>query len=73
MTSIDDDHLDRPLYGAADIALAAGVVNEHGEPNLRRTFYLLERGYLAASKVGRIWTSTPRRLRSVANGQADPQ
>jgi hypothetical protein len=59
--------LDRPIWGARAIVLAAGVVDEHGEPDLRRAYYLLEEKLLPASKVGRAYTSTLRRLRSIAN------
>lgn len=61
--------LDRPIWGARAIAIAAGVVDERGEPAIKRTYHMLERGYLPASKVGRIYTSTIRRLRSIANGE----
>jgi hypothetical protein len=46
------------LWGAAAIARAAGVVDEDGEADLRRVFYLLEKGYLPARKVGRAWISS---------------
>jgi hypothetical protein len=66
----DVDVLDRPVWGARQIALAAGLVDEKGKPKLRKTYHLLEQGLLPASKVGRSFVSTPRRLRSVANGEA---
>jgi hypothetical protein len=59
--------LDRPIWGARAIALAAGVVDERGEPDLRRAYYLLEEKLLPASKCGRAYITTLRRLRSVAN------
>jgi hypothetical protein len=46
------------LWGAAAIARAAGVVDEDGEADLRRVFYLLEKGYLPARKIGRAWISS---------------
>jgi hypothetical protein len=63
-----DPFLDTPIYGARDIAVAAGVVSETGEPDLRRAYHMLERGYLPASKVGRVFTSTRRRLLKIASG-----
>ena len=47
--------LDRPLWGAQ-------AIGEHINRNRRQTFHLLETGKLDATKVGAIWTSTPRRL-----------
>jgi hypothetical protein len=46
------------LWGAAAIACAAGVVDEDGKADLRRIFYLLEKGYLPARKIGRAWISS---------------
>jgi hypothetical protein len=46
------------LWGAAAIARAAGVVDEDGKADLRRVFYLLEKGYLPARKIGRAWISS---------------
>jgi hypothetical protein len=63
------DDLDVPLYGVAAIALAAGVVDERGEPAKKRAYHMLERGILSASKAGAIWTSTKRRLRANAAGE----
>ena len=52
---LPNDDLDRPVWGAREFA-----------PILRRTerqvHYLLERGLLDASKTGKFWTSTKRRL-----------
>jgi hypothetical protein len=60
--------LDAPLWGCRAIAEAANIMDDDGEPDEGRTFYLLQKGLLPASKVGRTWTSTQRRLRSVASG-----
>jgi hypothetical protein len=59
-TKVDD--LDLPVWGAADIARVLNLLDEDGEPDLRRTFYFLERGYADADKRGRAWVSTRRRL-----------
>jgi hypothetical protein len=68
MPSSNETDLDTPIWGARNIAVAAGVLDEQGKPNMRRVYYLLEKQYLPASKVGRVYTSTPRRLRAIANG-----
>jgi hypothetical protein len=46
------------LWGAAAIARAAGVVDEDGEADLRRVFYLLEQRLLPGKKIGRAWVSS---------------
>jgi hypothetical protein len=68
-TIIRDD-LDRPLWGAAAIAREANVVDSDGNLDLRRAFYLLENKRLPATKVGRLWASTPRRIRAVFSGES---
>jgi hypothetical protein len=63
------DHL--PLNGAREIAIAARILTDQGEPDLVRTFYLLEKGFLPASKLGkRSWVSTLGRIRAVYTGKA---
>jgi hypothetical protein len=62
--------LDTPVWGARDIAITAGLVDEHGKPRVRAAFHLLKSGRLPADKVGKTYVSTPRRLRSIANGEA---
>jgi hypothetical protein len=57
-----DPFLDTPLYGAVAIAEALNLKDEDGNPDERKAYHGLERGYYDASKVGRIWTSTRRRL-----------
>jgi hypothetical protein len=49
------------LFGAQAIADELGL-------ELRKTFYLLERGYLPATKYGATWTSTRSRLRRFFDG-----
>jgi hypothetical protein len=61
--------IDRPIWGAKAIALAAGILDEAGEPALSRTYHMLERGHLPVSKVGGRYTSTIRRLRAIASGE----
>jgi hypothetical protein len=63
LTQTERDDLDRPLWGAEPIGREAGLFDENGDVDLRKTYYLLERGYLPGTKIGRLWTSTPRRLR----------
>jgi hypothetical protein len=57
-----DSDLDRPVYGAAAIAKILNLLDENGEPDERRAYYVLERGYADASKMGTTWVSTRRRL-----------
>ena len=42
------------------------VLDENGKPkvDVRKTHYALEKGYIDADKFGRIWRSTPRRIRA---------
>ena len=53
----DTDDLDKPIYGAKAIGEARKLTE-------RQAFWALENGYLDADKMGRKWTSTPRRLRN---------
>jgi hypothetical protein len=57
-----DDILDLPVYGAPAIAKILNLLDENGEPDIRRTYYALEHGYVDADKFGRAWSSTKRRL-----------
>jgi hypothetical protein len=59
-----EDQLDRPLYGARPIGKAAHIVDDKGKVDVRKTYYALEQGYIDASKYGRRWVSTLRRIRS---------
>lgn len=70
MSGITERDLDRPLWGAEAIGHEANVVDEAGEVNVKKTMRLLEQGLLPGTKVGRLWTSTPRRIRSVFAGDA---
>jgi hypothetical protein len=54
--------LDEPVHGATRIAEVLNLRDEKGGPDLRRTYYVLERGYVDASKLGASWWSTRRRL-----------
>jgi hypothetical protein len=63
------DDLDRPVQGAKQIAIVLNLFDEHGNPEERRAFYVLEKGYVDADKWGRIWVSTPRRLLKPRNNR----
>lgn len=65
-----DENPDRPIWGAEAIGLEAGVVDDDGNVDIRKTYYLLEKRWLPADKVGRAWVSTPRRIRRVFAGEA---
>jgi hypothetical protein len=69
MSSPERD-LDRLIWGARSIAAEAGLKDTRGRPRTRAAYHLLETKKLPATKVGKVWVSTPRRLRSVANGGA---
>jgi hypothetical protein len=69
MSDLDD--LDRPVWGAEQIGRLAGLLKPDGTVDTRKTFYALEEGYLNADKVGRRWTSTPRRIRKFFSGLKD--
>jgi hypothetical protein len=62
--------LDLPLWGAEAIGREANVLDGDGNVDLRKTFYLLENKLLPATKVGKKWTSTKRRIRRVFAGEA---
>jgi hypothetical protein len=57
---IDDP--DQLVHGAEEIAKVLNLIDEDGQPDTRRAFYMLERGYVDATKLGRQWCSTRRRL-----------
>ena len=60
----EPDPRDRPVYGAAAIGRILGLSE-------RQAWHRLEAGHLDdyASKIGGTWTSTPRRLLRIANGE----
>jgi hypothetical protein len=60
--------IDGLIWGAREIARAAGLVDRHGKPRTRAAYHLLEKKLLPATKVGRTFVSTKRRLRAIANG-----
>jgi hypothetical protein len=57
-----DKFWDEPGYGATWIAEVLNLRNEKRKLDLDRTYHALESGYIDADKMGRIWTSTRRRL-----------
>jgi hypothetical protein len=60
------EDLDRPIWGVKAIAIAANLTK-------RQTYHALEKGYLPASKAGRKWVTTSRRIRSVFTGEGRQQ
>ena len=73
-------NLDGYLYGAKAIGAEADlyvrdpetgqiVLDEHGRPkvDVRKAHYALEQGYIDADKFGRLWRSTPRRIRQTTD------
>jgi hypothetical protein len=61
-SSVATSDPDRPIWGVEAIAAASNLT-------LRQAYHALERGYLPASKVGRKWFTTPRRLRALFAGE----
>jgi hypothetical protein len=64
------DSLDRPLWSAEAIGREANILNDDGNVDLRKVFYLLEKRLLPATKIGRQWASTPRRLQRLFAGES---
>jgi hypothetical protein len=63
------ENLDRPLWGGEAIGREANVVDDDGNVDIRKVYYLLENHLLPADKVGKAWVSTPRRIRRVFAGE----
>ena len=57
------DPEDRLIVGANDIGEFLGL-------SPRQTYHALSMGYLPGKKLGKQWTSTPRRLRPYATDEA---
>jgi hypothetical protein len=66
--SISDiiDPLDKPIYGARNIAEVLNLLDKEGQPNARMAYHYLEGGHVDAEKIGggekTTWWSTARRL-----------
>jgi hypothetical protein len=54
--------LDKPVWGVPAIA---EIINR----STTKTYYLLEKGYVPARKIGKLWTSTPRELLGAVIGR----
>jgi hypothetical protein len=57
-----DEYLDTPGYGAPWVAAVLNLRKKNGKLDVNAAYHKLEQGYVDASKIGRIWTSTRRRL-----------
>lgn len=53
--NVEATDLDIPVWGAPKIAKIVNVSTE-------QAYYMLERGYLPARKIGKQWVSTKREL-----------
>jgi len=62
MFDFDPNGLDAPIRGAEAIAIALKLYTEDGEPDTRAAYYGLEQGYYDATKRGKLWETTFRRL-----------
>ena len=58
------DPEDRLIVGANDIGQFLGLTP-------RQAYHALSKGYLPGKKLGKQWTSTPRRLRPYAIDEVD--
>jgi hypothetical protein len=58
----DPDYLDKPVYGALAIANVLNLPGETDEERKRKAYHVLESKHADATKIGRVWVSTPRRL-----------
>jgi hypothetical protein len=67
--TMQTDDLDKPVYGAEAIAIILNMT-KNGAPDTRRAYHALEKGYVDATKLGRQWISTPRRLLRRFAGEA---
>lgn len=65
---MSDADLDSAVWGGVDIAKLANLFKDDGTPDDRKAYYLLERGLLDGTKLGRLWVSTPRRIRKAFAG-----
>jgi hypothetical protein len=65
-----DDYLDQPLLGAEQIGRVARFVDEKGRVDLNKTYRALALGFLDASRLGKMWASTPRRILKAFTGDA---
>ena len=55
-------HPDQLILGLRNIAIVAGLLDEHGRPDVDRAGYLLKNGYLPGFSVGKTKASTLRLL-----------
>jgi hypothetical protein len=63
--TVEENSLARDiLWGAKQIGAFMGLFDENGEVDEKRTYWMLERGYIPAGKRGAIWTASRRRLRA---------
>jgi hypothetical protein len=53
---------DTPLWGAEAIGVVAGCFTDDGAVDLRKTYLLLEKDLIDASKIGWVWVSSRRRI-----------
>jgi hypothetical protein len=67
MQSLDIE-LDRPIFGAIAIARAANLVDRKGRVEIRKAYRALKLGRIPASKFGREWVSTQRRILNAFGG-----
>jgi hypothetical protein len=52
------------IHGALAIAVADNLFKPDGTPNVRQALYRLEKNYYDADQIGRIYRSTPNRIRN---------
>jgi hypothetical protein len=66
----DQSQLDRTIDADPDLPVwGAAAIGAQINRSERQASYMLERGLLDASKIGKFWVSTPRRLRDRLLGE----
>jgi hypothetical protein len=64
-------HMSDILWGAVAIGREANIIDENGEVDIRRLYYMLDKGYLPAKKIGRAWISSTTAIRSALEVRND--
>jgi hypothetical protein len=70
--NIDALHPDTPIIGLRNIARVNNMFDENGEPDPDRAHYHLRRKSLPGYRIGKLWATTLRLLRSNAESGGVP-
>jgi len=61
---------DASIHGALAIAIVDNLFKSDGTPNTRQALYRCECGYYDVDKIGRLYRSTPNRIRNSGKRRA---